>query len=157
MGTYVDWPEPLRYHDCSSPLASCWMASIEGMRPLNMTSFRWPHMDQSMEKSRCHSAENRCVPSPKDLQKASQDEISSRSTLARCHTDKETGQVMKRCSNERRNLMKFFFPINFHFLFNYFCLSICFSFAKPRCIYCPIHMCTCVCTHTHMYVCIYLY
>ena len=68
------------------------------MRPLNMTSFRWPHMDQSMEKSRCHSADNCCVPAPKDLQKASQDEILSRSTLACCQTDEATGQVMNRCS-----------------------------------------------------------
>ena len=82
----------------SSPLALCWMASIEGMRPLNMSSFRWPHMDQSMEKGRCHSVDNRCVPALKDLQKASQDEISSRSTLARCQTDEAIWQVMNRCS-----------------------------------------------------------
>ena len=50
-----------------------------------------------MEKSRYHSADNRCIPALKDLQKASQDEISSRSTLARCQTDEETGQVMNRC------------------------------------------------------------
>ena len=54
--TGVAMPKPTRFHNDTSPLASCTTASTEGIRPLNTTSFRWFHKVQSVAKMRCHSA-----------------------------------------------------------------------------------------------------
>ena len=54
--TGVAMPKPTRFHNDTSPLASCTTASAEGIRLLNTTSFRWFHIVQSVAKMRCHSA-----------------------------------------------------------------------------------------------------
>ena len=75
------------------------MASTEGVRPLNMTSFRLLQMHQRMAKMSYHSDVRRYGPSPIELQKASQDESSRPGTLARRQTDEAKEHVMNRCSH----------------------------------------------------------
>ena len=95
--TIVEGPRsPLCQND-ANPLASCWMTSTEGVRPLKMTSFLWVKRDHNVEKIVCHSASRRNGLSPSNCQNASSDDTARRLTLAACHTAWARGQAKNKC------------------------------------------------------------
>ena len=96
-GTVVEGPRPPRCQKDANPLALCWIASAEGGQPLNMTSFLWVQMDQSVAKIDCHSDSRRKAPPPRDRQNASSEVITSRPTSAARHTSWAKEQAKNRC------------------------------------------------------------
>ena len=79
-GTIVKGPRTPRFQKDANPLGLCWIASVEGVRPLNMASFLWVQRDQSVAKIVCHSTSRRNVLPPRDCQKASS-EITTRQPM----------------------------------------------------------------------------
>ena len=96
-GTVVEGPRPPRCQKDANPLALCWIASTEGEQPLNMTSFLWVQMDQSVAKIDCHSASRRKAPPLRDRQNASSEVVTSRPTSAAHHTSWANEQAKNRC------------------------------------------------------------
>ena len=96
-GTVVEGPRPPRCQKDANPLSLCWIASAEGVQPLNMTSFLWVQMDQSVAKIVCHSASRRKAPPLRDRQNVSSEVATSRPTPSACHTFWAKGQAKNRC------------------------------------------------------------
>ena len=96
-GTVVEGPRPPLCQKDANPLALCWIASAEGVQSLNMTSFLWVQMDQSVAKIVYHSASRRKAPPLRDRQNASSEVATSRPTSAACHTSWAKGQAKNRC------------------------------------------------------------
>ena len=96
-GTVVEGLRPPRCQKDANPLALCWIASAEGVQPLNMTSFLWVQMDQSVAKIVCHSASRRKDQPLRDRQNASSKVATSWPTPTSCHTSWAKGQAKNRC------------------------------------------------------------
>ena len=96
-GTIVEGPRPPRCQKDVNPLALCWMTSTKGVQPLNMTSFLWVQIDQSVAKIVCHSASRRKDPPLRDCHHASSEVTTSRLTPAAYHTSWAKGQAKNRC------------------------------------------------------------
>ena len=90
-------PRPPRCQKDANPLALCRIASANGERPLNMTSFLWIQIDQSVVKIVCHSTPRRNVPPPRDCQNASSKFTTRRLTPVACHTVWAKGQAKNKC------------------------------------------------------------
>ena len=80
-----------------NPLALCRIASADGARPLNMTSFLWIQMDHNVAKIVCHSSPRRHVPLPRDRQNASSEFTTRWPTPVASHTVWAKGQTKNKC------------------------------------------------------------
>ena len=96
-GTVVEGPIPPRCQKNANPLALCLIASAKGVQPLNMTSFLWVQMDQSVAKIVCHSASRWNDPPLRDRQNVSSEVTTIRPTPAAYHTSWAKGQAKNRC------------------------------------------------------------
>ena len=81
----------------ANPLALCRIASADGARPLNMTSFLWIQMDHNVAKIVCHSSPRRNVPPPRDRQNASPEFTTRWPTPVASHTVWAKGQTKNKC------------------------------------------------------------
>ena len=104
-GTVVKGPRPPRCRKNANPLAFCWIASAEGVQPLNMTSFLWVQMDQSVAKIVCHSASRRNDPPLNDRQNASSKVATRQPTPAACHTSWAKGHAKNMCGQSSTALV----------------------------------------------------
>ena len=75
----------------------CKIASADGVRPLNMTSFLWTQRGQSVAKIVCHLTSQRNVPPPRDRKNASSEVATRRSTPVSYHTVWAKGQTKNKC------------------------------------------------------------
>ena len=96
-GPIVEGPRPPRCQKDANPLALCRIASADGVRPLNMTSFLWIKRDQSVAKIVCHSTSRRKVSPPSNRQKASSEVATRRPAPVSCHTLWANGQTKNKC------------------------------------------------------------
>ena len=96
-GPIVEGPRPPRSQKDANPLALCRIASADGERPLNMTSFLWIQRDHSVAKIVCHSTSRRNVPPPRDRKNASSEVATRQSTPVSCHTVWAKGQTKNKC------------------------------------------------------------
>ena len=96
-GTIVEGPRPPRCQKDANPLVLCWIASAEGVQPLNMTSFLWVQRDKSVPKIVWHLASRQNDPPLRDRQNASSKVTLRRPMPAACHTSWTRGQANNRC------------------------------------------------------------
>ena len=97
-GPKFEGPRPPQSQKDANPLALCRIASADGVRPFNMTSFIWIQMDHNVAKIVCHSTSRQSVSPPRDRQNASFDPFDPHYLSGPCAKALNSASILERVS-----------------------------------------------------------